>query len=128
MIKKKYDRIASEVKLFENIQTDDAELVVTAYGITARIARGAIRLARQKGMKVGMLRPISLWPFPIEAFQEAAQQAKKFLVVEMSNGQMIEDVKLAIECKRPVEFLGVGGGWYPSAEEIFEKIETVYES
>ena len=77
-------------------------------------------------MKVGLIRPISLWPFPSEVFAKAADTSRKILVVEMSNGQLIEDVKLAVKCKIDVEFLGVGGGWYPSAENILEKIEEVY--
>lgn len=125
-LKKKYDRIAQELKLFEEMQTEDVELVITAYGITARIAKSAVNLAREKGMKVGLIRPISLWPFPNEVFAKAAETSRKILVVEMSNGQYIEDVKLATECKIDVEFLGAGGGWYPSAENILEKIEEVY--
>ena len=125
-LKKKYDRIEQELKLFEELQTEDAELVIAAYGITARIARSAVNLAREKGMKVGLIRPISLWPFPSEVFAKAADTSRKILVVEMSNGQLIEDVKLAVKCKIDVEFLGVGGGWYPSAENILEKIEEVY--
>ncbi len=124
---KKYQRITDELKLAEEIQTADAELVISAYGTTARIAKGAIEMARQEGMKVGMIRPITLWPFPDEPFKKAAKTAKNFLVVEMSNGQLIEDVKLAIECKREVEFFGVGGGWYPTPEEIFEAIKKVYK-
>jgi 2-oxoglutarate ferredoxin oxidoreductase subunit alpha len=77
-------------------------------------------------MKVGLIRPISLWPFPNEEFMQVAENARKLLVVEMSCGQFIDDVKLAIECKKPVEFLGMGGGWYPSPESIFEKIEEIY--
>ncbi len=125
-LRQKYERISSELKLVEQVRTDDAELVIAAYGITARIAGGAVNLAREKGMKVGLIRPITLWPFPDEAFGALADSVEKFLVVEMSNGQFIEDVKLAIQCKRPVEFLGTGGGWYPTAENIFEKIQNVY--
>ena len=125
-LRKKYERISRELKLVECVKTEDARLVIAAYGITARIARGAVSLAREKGMKVGLIRPITLWPFPDEAFKEVGAGVEKFLVVEMSNGQFIEDVKLATECKRPVEFLGTGGGWYPTAENIFEKIQAVY--
>ena len=126
-LREKYARISSELKLVERIKTDDAELVIAAYGITARVARGAVELARQKGMKVGLIRPITLWPFPDEVFKELAESTDKFLVVEMSNGQFIEDVKLATECKKPVEFLGTGGGWYPTAENIFEKVQAIYD-
>ena len=78
-------------------------------------------------MKVGLIRPITLWPFPETAFKKLAEKTKKFLVVEMSSGQFIEDVKLATECKRKVEFLGLGGGWYPTTENILEKIEAIYD-
>jgi 2-oxoglutarate ferredoxin oxidoreductase subunit alpha len=125
-LKEKYERIASEVELFEECETEDAELVIAAYGITARIAKASIRMAREKGMKVGLVRPISLWPFPDKVFKKVAKSAKKLLVVEMSNGQFIEDVRLATECKVPVEFLGCGGGWYPTPENIMERIEQVY--
>ncbi|MCK4958766.1 MAG: 3-methyl-2-oxobutanoate dehydrogenase subunit beta, partial [Planctomycetes bacterium] len=106
--------------------TDDCELVIAAYGMTARIAKAAIRLARDKGMKVGLIRPISLWPLATGAFKRLAETAKKFLVVEMSNGQFIEDVRLATECRVPVEFLGCGGGWYPTPENILERIEEIH--
>ena len=126
-LKEKYDKISREIARAELVETEDAELVIAAYGITARIAKGALDIARRKGMKVGLIRPITLWPFPEEAFKKLAGEVDKFLVVEMSNGQFIEDVKLATECKRPVEFLGCGGGWYPTAENVFEKITAVYD-
>jgi len=125
-LRRKYEIIKNELQLVEKVKTDDAELVIAAYGITARIAKGTVALARAKGMKVGLIRPITLWPFPDEAFKALAESAAGFLVVEMSNGQFIEDVKLATECKKPVEFLGTGGGWYPTAENIFEKVAAVY--
>ena len=127
-LQKKYEKITDELQLAENINTDDADLVIAAYGISARIAKQAVAMAREKKMKVGMLRPITLWPFPNKAFEQVAQNTKKFLVVEMSNGQMIEDVKLAIKCEKPVEFFGCGGGWYPTPNSILEKIEQVYKS
>ncbi len=122
----KYEKVQSELKLAERIELEDAELVVTAYGISARTAKGAVKQARQKGMKVGLIRPITLWPFPNEAYLRITETAKKILVVEMSNGQMIEDVLLASRCRLPVEFLGHGGGWHPNAEQILEKIEAIY--
>lgn len=126
-LKKKYARIESELKLCQRHRCDDADLVIVAYGIAARIAEGAVDMARDKGLKVGLIRPITLWPFPDEDFKDVAKQTKKFLVVEMSNGQMIEDVKLSIECSKPVEFYGTGGGWYPTSEKVLEKIEELYE-
>ena len=125
-LQEKYNRISKEFSLVEEVQTEDAQLVIAAYGTTARVAKGAMVLARAKGLKVGLIRPVTLWPFPADAFKKAAESTKKFLVIEMSNGQMIEDVKLAIECKKEVEFLGLGGGWYPTPENILEKIEQVY--
>ena len=124
-LQEKYQRIERELSLCENFQTDDAEIVVAAYGITGRIAKGAVRLARQKGLNVGLVRPITLWPFPKKPFEAIAKTAKQLLVVEMSHGQFIEDVKLATECRVPVEFLGKGGGWYPTEEIILEKIEAM---
>ncbi len=126
MLRKKYQAIQNKLQFSEEIQSEDAKLVIAAYGTTARIAKGAISLARKEGMKVGLIRPISLWPFPTDAFLKLAESVEKFLVVEMSNGQFIEDVKLATECKKPVEFLGMGGGWYPTPENILERIKEVY--
>jgi len=125
-LKKKYEKIASELELVEKYETEDCELVIAAYGMTARIAKAAIRLARDKGMKVGLIRPISLWPLANSAFMRLAETANKFLVVEMSNGQFIEDVRLATQCSVPVEFFGCGGGWYPTPENILERIEEIY--
>jgi len=121
----KYRKIEQAVRLCEEYEVADADIIVSAYGIPGRIAKGAVKAARGKGIKAGLIRPISLWPFPKKAFLKAARTAKQFLVVEMSQGQFIEDVKLAIECKRPVEFLGKGGGWYPTQEVILEKIEQM---
>ena len=125
-LKQKYDRIQDELRLAEAFKADDAEVLIAAYGITARIAKGAVDLAREEGMKVGLVRPITLWPFPSEFFMKLAEGARKFLVVEMSNGQFIEDVQLGIQCSKPVEFFGIGGGWYPTAENILEKIKEIY--
>mgnify|MGYP006284543451 CR=1 FL=1 len=122
-LKRKYGKIEKELSLVEKYNTEDADIIITAYGITARIAKGAIDTAREKGIKVGLIRPITLWPFPKKEFADL--ECKKILVVEMSNGQFIEDVKLANGCKIPVEFLGIGGGWYPSPENIFEKIKEI---
>lgn len=124
-LQEKYRSIEKAIQLCEEYETADAEFVVAAYGITGRIAKGAVKLARRKGIKAGLIRPISVWPFPKEPFMKAAQTAKRFLVVEMSEGQFIEDVKLACECKKPVDFLGKGGGWYPTQECILEKIEQI---
>jgi 2-oxoglutarate ferredoxin oxidoreductase subunit alpha len=124
-LQKKYKKIKSELELVENYLTEDADIVIAAYGMSARIAKSAVDTARADGLKVGLIRPISLWPFPEKAFKAVAETAKRMLVVEMSCGQFIEDVKLAIECKRPVDFLGIGGGWYPTPEAIYDKIKEI---
>ncbi len=124
----KYKRIENELSICEEYETADADIVIAAYGIAGRIAKGAVQLARQKGIAVGLMRPITLWPFPKRSFLNITKTASRILVVEMSHGQFIEDVKLAIECARPVEFLGKGGGWYPTEEMIFEKIEAMAQA
>ena len=124
-LQEKYRRIENELSLCEEYQTDDAEIIIAAYGISGRIAKGAVKLARQKGLAVGLIRPITLWPFPKQVFEAAAKTARQMLVVEMSHGQFIEDVELATKCSVPIEFLGKGGGWYPNEEIILEKIEAM---
>jgi 2-oxoglutarate ferredoxin oxidoreductase subunit alpha len=125
-LKQKYETIQRSLQRSEEYMTDDAHLVIAAYGITARIAKGAINLARKEGLKVGLVRAISVWPFPNDTFARIAEQTDRFLVVEMSNGQFIEDVERATRFKKPIEFLGYGGGWYPTPENILEKIHEVY--
>ncbi len=124
-LQEKYKRIESELSLYEEYEIADAQIVIAAYGITARIAKGAVRLARKKGIAVGLIRPITLWPFPSDAFATAAETVGQILTVEMSQGQFIEDVKLAVNGACPVEFLGKGGGWYPTEDIILEKIESM---
>jgi len=128
-LNEKYKKIQKDLNLVETIKTEDAELIIVAYGITARIAKAAIEKARKQGLKVGLIRPIAVWPFPSETISKAAEKTKKFLTVEMSNGQMIEDVKLSLFGKSgiEVEFFGYGGGWYPSPSNIYEKIKEIYE-
>ncbi len=105
---------------------DDAELVVVAFGIAARIARGAIKNARANGLKVGMLRPITLWPFPSEQVQALAENTKHFLVFEMNMGQMIEDVQLALAGQAEVSFYGRPGGVISTPSEILRVISRLY--
>jgi 2-oxoglutarate ferredoxin oxidoreductase subunit alpha len=106
--------------------TDDARLIVVAFGIAARIAKGAINTARANGLKVGMLRPITLWPFPTEKVQELAKSVKQYLVFEMNMGQMIEDVQLALEGKGEVAFYGRPGGVIPTPSEVQRVISRIY--
>lgn len=118
----RYELIEKNEVIYENYMCDDAEIIIAAYGSTARIAKNAIKAARENGIKVGLLRPVTLWPFPKAAFREAAKTAKSFLAVEMSMGQMVDDVRLAIECSRPVHFFGRTGGVVPTPAEILRKL------
>ena len=105
--------------------TDDADIIIVSYGITARIAKTAIKAARDEGIKVGLLRPITLSPFPAEKLAQLAENAKAFLSVEMNMGQMVNDVKVAIDCKRPVKHFGRTGGVIPTPEEILQEIRSL---
>jgi pyruvate/2-oxoacid:ferredoxin oxidoreductase alpha subunit len=102
----------------EECFTADAEIILVGYGIVGRILKAVTAQARADGLKVGLLRPITLYPFPVQNFQRLAATARCFVVVEMSNGQMLEDVKLALNGARPVEFLNRMGGNVPSHEEV----------
>ncbi len=124
----KYSEVAKAEVMHEEYMLEDAEIVVTAYGATSRIAKNAIQAARAKGIKAGLLRPLTLWPFPKAAYKKSAETAKAFLTVEMSMGQMIEDVRLAIECSRPVELCNRVGGMVPKPEDILAKIEEMEAS
>lgn len=119
----KYIRAQEAESRCEEYCTEDAELIVVGYGIVSRVLRSAVDEARKQGIKVGLLRPITLWPFPASQLREAALRAEKVLTVELSNGQMLEDVKLAVAGKRPVEFYGRVGGNVPTVEELLAKIE-----
>lgn len=122
---KKYDLIKKELLKYELYKTEDADLLIVAYGASARIAKASIDKVRSQGLKAGLIRPITLWPFPEKIINHIADPKKKFLVVEMSMGQMVEDVKLAVNCKSEVHFFGLGGGWVPTEEEIIEQINQL---
>ncbi len=109
----------------EMYQCEDAEIVVTAYGASARIAKSAVTSARRKGIRVGLFRPISLWPFPNEELCAATKNARGILDVEMSMGQMIDDVRLATQCRLPVTFFGRTGGVIPTPVEVLAEIEKL---
>lgn len=111
----------------EEYLTSDGEVIVVAYGICARIAKNAINIAREKGIKAGLVRPITLWPFPKRVLKRIAEKAKAFVVVEMSMGQMIEDVELSIRCRRPVYLCRHTAGVVPTPEEVLEYIEKAGE-
>jgi len=119
----KYIRAQQTESRCEQYRTEDAELIVIGYGIVSRVLRSAVDEARKQGIKVGLFRPITLWPFPTKQLADAALRAEKVLVVELSNGQMLEDVRLALDGKRPVEFYGRVGGNVPGVEELLAKIE-----
>jgi len=122
----KYKEIEKNEVRFEEIQTKDAEYLFVAYGTSSRICQKAIQLARAKGIKVGLLRPITLFPFPSERLFELSKQVKGILTVEMSAGQMIEDVKLAVHCSIPVEHYGRMGGIIPSPAEVLTALEQKF--
>lgn len=121
----KYDIIKEKEADAEVYNCEDAEVVVCAFGATARVAKSAVNQAREKGIKAGLFRPKTLWPFPDKLLNEATKNAKTLLSVEMSMGQMVDDIKLAINCSKPVEFFGRTGGVIPKPTEILAEIERL---
>jgi pyruvate/2-oxoacid:ferredoxin oxidoreductase alpha subunit len=121
----KYRRCEREEVRYEEYQTGDAEIILVGYGITARILKAAVEQLRGEGLPIGLLRPITLYPFPAEAIQRLAQSAKLFGVVELSNGQMVDDVRLALNGVRPVEFYGRVGGNVPASEEVARFVRKI---
>ena len=121
---KKYDEIKRKEQRAEEYLTDDAEIVIVAYGASSRVSRSAVNRAREEGIKAGLIRPITLWPFPDDAIGRSADSKKtrKFLTVEMSMGQMVEDVRLAVNGRKPVEFYGRTGGVIPTPKEVYDQI------
>lgn len=124
MLQKNYAAIREKEQRYEGLFLNDADLVLVAYGTTARIAKGALARLRIAGKKVGLIRPISLWPFPENAFRPANEKAR-YLVVEMSYGQMVEDVKLAVGNSARVHFLGRAGGGVPVEEDVISKADEI---
>ena len=118
----KYKLIEETEAMWEEYMMDDAEICIVAFGIASRIAKNAVVAAREKGVKVGLIRPITLWPFPTAALAKAADKVKSFISVELSMGQMIEDIKLATGCKKPVYLCNRAGGMIPAPEEVLEAI------
>lgn len=119
----RYKVIEENETMFEEYMVDDADIVIAAFGIAARVSKNAVNEARAMGIKAGLIRPITLWPFPKAPFKKAAEHAKQFISVELSMGQMIEDVKLATECKVPVTLCNRAGGMIPSPEQVLEAIK-----
>jgi pyruvate/2-oxoacid:ferredoxin oxidoreductase alpha subunit len=123
-LQEKYAQIQAEEALYTEYCADDAKLLVVAYGIVSRVLRSAVTLAREEGIPVGLFRPVSLWPFPRLRLDELAGQVERVHVFELSNGQMVEDVRLSIRDRKPVGFYGRMGGNVPSAEECLDVIRT----
>jgi len=123
---KRYDIIEENEARCEEYLTEDADIVLVSFGITARICKTAIKAAREAGIKVGLIRPITLWPFPKKNIAAVADNAKAFLSVEMSKGQMIDDVRLAVNGKAPVHFYGRTGGMIPTPEAVLENIKKLH--
>lgn len=126
-LKAKYEAISETEKRFETYYSDDAEIILTAYGSTARICKAVVDQARQEGIKAGLIRPITLWPFPDQPYRQAAEYAKAFLTVEMSLGQMVEDVRLSVNGKKPVHFYGRTGGMIPTKGDIYAELKKILE-
>ncbi len=122
-LQEKYARIRRLEVKYESMQTDDAELLLVSYGSMARLASEVVTRLRKKGIKAGLLRPITLWPFPYSPIRKLTDRVRFFFVVEMSEGQMLEDVKLAVEGAVPVYFYGRLGGGVPTPLEVMERIE-----
>lgn len=122
VLKKKYDAMRKNEVMYESLFIDDADIILVAYGTSARVSKAAMDLLRKEGMKIGMIRPITLFPFPEEILYKTADKVKKFLVVEMSLGQMVEDVRLSVNGKAEVGFYGRTGGGIVNVEEVCENI------
>ncbi len=121
----KYAEIEKNETMSESFMMEDAEICIVAFGIAARVSKNAVLAARAEGIKVGMIRPITLWPFPKDVLAEAADHVKHFISVELSMGQMIEDVELATRCRRPVTLCNRVGGMIPTPEQVLAAIKEV---
>ncbi|MGE5861935.1 MAG: transketolase C-terminal domain-containing protein, partial [Ignavibacteria bacterium] len=123
-LQEKYKKMQDEVR-FENIHTEDAEILLAAFGLAARICKKAVEISREKGIKAGLIRPITLYPFPYKEIEKLSDKVESVIVVELNAGQMVEDVRLAVNGKCPVEFTGRMGGMIPSPDEVAAKIEEI---
>lgn len=122
---RKYNQMAADEVRWEEFHTEDADVLLVGYGVVSRILHGAVELARREGFKVGLLRPITLWPFPSRALRAIAKRSKGVLTVELSTGQMVEDVRLAVGEQAPVHFLGRAGGVLPTVAEVLDEIRGI---
>lgn len=125
VLQKKYKTIMENEQQYTTYKTEDAEYLIVAYGSMSRIAESVVDTARENGIKLGVLRPITLFPYPEKALESLIPQLKKILVVEMSAGQMVEDVKLVVNGRVPVEFYGKCGGLIPSPDDVYEAFEKI---
>ena len=123
-LQRKYREIEANEVRYEALNCEDADYIFVAYGSCARICQKSIQLARQEGIKVGLLRPITLYPFPTQAISDLCAKTKGFLSIEMSAGQMVEDVRLAVNGRVKVDFYGRMGGVVPTPEEIVEALKN----
>lgn len=123
----KYKDIQEKEQLWEEFHTEDAEYLLVSYGTTGRICKSTVLNARKKGIKLGLIRPITLWPFPEKAFASYKDKVKGIVTVELNTGQMIEDVKLAVECKMPVHLFRRQGGMLPTENEILDFFENTFD-
>jgi 2-oxoglutarate ferredoxin oxidoreductase subunit alpha len=123
----KYNSIKKNETRYELFNCEEeCDLIIVAYGTTSRICKNVIKMAKEKGIKLGLIRPITLWPYPVEAFEKTIDKTKfGYIAVEMSMGQMVEDVRLSVNGRKPVHFYGRSGGMVPHPEEIFEKIKEI---
>ena len=121
----RYKIVEENEPMWEEFMMEDAEYCVVAFGIASRVAKNAVVAAREEGIKVGLIRPITLWPFPKAALAKAADQVKAFVSVELNMGQMIEDIKLYTGCKKPVTLCNRSGGMIPSPDQVLESIRKV---
>jgi 2-oxoglutarate/2-oxoacid ferredoxin oxidoreductase subunit alpha len=124
-LQEKYKVITENETRYETVQADDAEYLIVGYGLAARIAHGAVEMARAEGIRVGLLRPITLFPYPSRPLRSLAERVAGMLVVEMNAGQMVEDVRLAVEGRVPVSFYGRMGGMIPSPEEVVHALKAM---
>lgn len=120
----RYEKIAATEAMAEEYLMDDATIAVTAFGIAARVSRNAVNEARKEGIKVGLIRPITVWPFPKAPYARAAEKCSSIISVELSMGQMIEDVKLACDCRVPVTLCNRVGGMIPTPKQVLEAIRA----
>jgi 2-oxoglutarate/2-oxoacid ferredoxin oxidoreductase subunit alpha len=127
-LEEKFKRIRENEVRFEEINTKDADYLFVAYGLSARICQKAMDLAREKGIKIGLFRPITLFPYPYKRLEELASQIKLMLTVELNSGQMVEDVRLGVNGKVPVEYYGRMGGMMPTPEDIVHHLETLIQT